>query len=139
MGYYMTSKMQEESDFHLWEICKGSLSFPILNSLESTIDIGIKEPFPFIMNRVFQRGFELGMVAELGKCSECVESGGQCGFDSSSNKFVCYCTDDDNYGTKCGVNSYRGTILFNVCYKNIGVFYFISYFPLSLSKNPFEC
>ncbi|XP_074308313.1 LEAF RUST 10 DISEASE-RESISTANCE LOCUS RECEPTOR-LIKE PROTEIN KINASE-like 2.4 [Silene latifolia] len=39
-------------------------------------------------------GFQLKWNANDGLCQECVGSGGQCGHDSKSNKFFCFCTDE---------------------------------------------
>ncbi|KAI5684303.1 hypothetical protein M9H77_05531 [Catharanthus roseus] len=40
-----------------------------------------------------QDGFGLQWDANNSKCEECSRSGGRCGYNSSSNSFLCFCTD----------------------------------------------
>ncbi|KAJ1684942.1 hypothetical protein LUZ63_016332 [Rhynchospora breviuscula] len=44
-----------------------------------------------------------GFLVELKvtSCSDCRKSGGQCGFNNSTNMFMCICSDDDMYPMSC--------------------------------------
>ena len=47
------------------------------------------------------QGFALQWTADYANCHECVGSGGQCGYNSSSSSFTCYCFDQ-SYPLSCG-------------------------------------
>ncbi|EFH45056.1 hypothetical protein ARALYDRAFT_916535 [Arabidopsis lyrata subsp. lyrata] len=50
------------------------------------------------IKKVLDKGFELSFKID---CSQCVASGGSCGFKQSSKAFVCYCKDQPHEHT-CG-------------------------------------
>ncbi|XP_074289829.1 LEAF RUST 10 DISEASE-RESISTANCE LOCUS RECEPTOR-LIKE PROTEIN KINASE-like 2.4 [Silene latifolia] len=54
-----------------------------------------------------RNGFELKWNANDGLCRQCVGSGGQCGHDSKSNKFFCFCTDESKCPFPGSINKRR--------------------------------
>ncbi|KAF8106353.1 hypothetical protein N665_0143s0023 [Sinapis alba] len=91
-NYYVSRNL---SSLSLREICKSHVSIPAdgryLNTLQSDPTLGN-------LKKVIVEGFTLGANRE---CSTCVSSKGACGFNQSSNGFVCYCIDGHQNVT-CG-------------------------------------
>ncbi|XP_074308316.1 LEAF RUST 10 DISEASE-RESISTANCE LOCUS RECEPTOR-LIKE PROTEIN KINASE-like 2.4 [Silene latifolia] len=70
-------------------VCPNKLFLPVHNTdVLATDEAGVYRPLSA------WNGFELKWNANDGLCRECVGSGGQCGHDSESNKFFCFCTDE---------------------------------------------
>ncbi|KAK9683177.1 hypothetical protein RND81_10G121200 [Saponaria officinalis] len=76
-------------------------------------------------------GFELKWRANDDLCRECVRSGGQCGHDSKSNKFFCFCSDESkcpfpgssmNKGRRiAGISLTKLTIVLLACFSAAAV------------------
>ncbi|XP_059642133.1 LEAF RUST 10 DISEASE-RESISTANCE LOCUS RECEPTOR-LIKE PROTEIN KINASE-like 2.7 [Cornus florida] len=59
-----------------------------------TAAVALTTTVPSIMiGAALDQGFELRWQANDTICSECVGSGGRCGYDLDSNLFTCYCAD----------------------------------------------
>ncbi|KAL0645518.1 hypothetical protein Bca4012_043809 [Brassica carinata] len=96
-SYYVS---RNRSSLALGEICKRHVSIPAdgtsLNTLQSVPTLGS-------LKKVIADGFKLGANRE---CWGCEYSKGACGYNQSSNGFVCYCIDGHQNVT-CGSSSWR--------------------------------
>ncbi|KAL0713009.1 hypothetical protein Bca4012_019987 [Brassica carinata] len=112
-SYYVS---RNQSSLLLRGICKRYVSIPAdgrsLNTLQS-------DPTPGNLKKVIAEGFKLGANRE---CSTCENSKGACGYNQSSNGFVCYCIDghqnvtcgSTNWGLSTGKKAGIGTALGSV-------------------------
>lgn len=91
-SYYVSRNL---SSLLLRGICKRYVSIPADGSSLNTLQ---SDPTPGNLKKVIAEGFELGANRE---CSTCVSSKGSCGYNQSSNGFVCYCIDG-NQNVTCG-------------------------------------
>ncbi|CDY61885.1 BnaCnng38660D [Brassica napus] len=95
-SYYVS---RNRSSLALGEICKRHVSIPAdgtsLNTLQSVPTLGS-------LKKVIADGFKLGANRE---CWGCEYSKGACGYNQSSNGFVCYCIDGHQNVT-CGSSSW---------------------------------
>ncbi|WZZ32537.1 hypothetical protein YC2023_015938 [Brassica napus] len=68
-------------------LCRRNVSIPVsrqaLNKLEES-------PSQDNLENALDHGFELGVNND---CSQCIESGGACGYSQNSRSFICYCVD----------------------------------------------
>ncbi|XP_022551747.2 LEAF RUST 10 DISEASE-RESISTANCE LOCUS RECEPTOR-LIKE PROTEIN KINASE-like 1.4 isoform X1 [Brassica napus] len=68
-------------------LCRRNVSIPVsrqaLNKLEES-------PSQDNLENALDHGFELGVNND---CSQCIESGGACGYSQKSRSFICYCVD----------------------------------------------
>ncbi|KAG2281018.1 hypothetical protein Bca52824_052238 [Brassica carinata] len=68
-------------------LCRRNVSIPVsrqaLNKLEES-------PSQDNLKNALDHGFELGVNND---CSQCIESGGACGYSQNSRSFICYCVD----------------------------------------------
>ncbi|XP_013607997.1 PREDICTED: probable serine/threonine-protein kinase At1g18390 [Brassica oleracea var. oleracea] len=96
-SYYVS---RNRSSLALGEICKRHVSIPAdgtsLNTLQSVPTLGS-------LKKVIADGFKLGANRE---CWACEYSKGACGYNQSSNGFVCYCIDGHQNVT-CGSSSWN--------------------------------
>uniref|UniRef100_A0A5B6YRV3 non-specific serine/threonine protein kinase n=1 Tax=Davidia involucrata TaxID=16924 RepID=A0A5B6YRV3_DAVIN len=66
--------------------CKGHIMVPISRMSLEDLWRGLQT-----LDEVLRRGFELKYKYDIGQqCSSCLGSGGQCGYNSSSNEFLCF-------------------------------------------------
>ncbi|KAK9091769.1 hypothetical protein Sjap_024946 [Stephania japonica] len=56
---------------------------------------------PSILGQVLKDGFDVEYVVDVSKCKACVDSGGQCGFDSASQRPTCFCFNGTSSGPTC--------------------------------------
>ncbi|KAI5684311.1 hypothetical protein M9H77_05539 [Catharanthus roseus] len=68
-------------------VCNRSISVPI--NQDRTGNLGSSSS----LQEALKEGFGLEWEANNSNCEECDRSGGRCGYNSSSNSFVCFCTD----------------------------------------------
>ncbi|RID45867.1 hypothetical protein BRARA_I02562 [Brassica rapa] len=96
-SYYVS---RNRSSLALGEICKRHVSIPAdgtsLNTLQSVPTLGS-------LKKVIAEGFKLGAN---GECLTCENSKGACGYNQSSNGFICYCIDGHQNVT-CGSTSWN--------------------------------
>ncbi|XP_074308314.1 LEAF RUST 10 DISEASE-RESISTANCE LOCUS RECEPTOR-LIKE PROTEIN KINASE-like 2.3 [Silene latifolia] len=84
-------------------MCPNKLFLPVHNTDLMAMDKGGGYYLP---SSAFN-GFELKWNANDGLCKECVRSGGQCGHDSTSNKFFCFCADESKCPFPGSINKGR--------------------------------
>ncbi|RIA04943.1 hypothetical protein BRARA_K00776, partial [Brassica rapa] len=76
-------------------ICRRDVTIPVsikaLKEMEGS-------PSPDSLEKALKQGFELEVSPD---CSRCFKSGGACGYDQTSNSFVCYC-EDKPHSSICG-------------------------------------
>ncbi|CAL9224443.1 unnamed protein product [Arabidopsis halleri] len=75
--------------------CERNVDVPVSRSAMETTE---RNQSLEAIKKVLDKGFELSFNID---CSQCVASGGSCGFNQSSKAFVCYCTDEPHEHT-CG-------------------------------------
>lgn len=68
-------------------VCSSSISVPV-----TMFQIGDLENSTYLQEAL-QEGFLVQAKANNSKCDECSGSGGRCGYNSSSNSFICFCSD----------------------------------------------
>ncbi|GAB2210805.1 hypothetical protein Droror1_Dr00016089 [Drosera rotundifolia] len=85
-NYYFTQSMVSSLTSTFKEGCSGNLFVPVVASKVSDFDAGF-------LSTAFQAGFELEWFADDDACNACQAGGGECGYDWTSNKFACYCSD----------------------------------------------
>ncbi|XP_010415242.1 PREDICTED: LEAF RUST 10 DISEASE-RESISTANCE LOCUS RECEPTOR-LIKE PROTEIN KINASE-like 2.7 [Camelina sativa] len=97
-NYYVTRNLSSPSLYesngllsdNLRENCKKGVSIPVYASALNT-------PRLDSLQKTLQKGFQ---VEHNGNCSRCIESKGACGYNQTSENFVCYCKDG-TYGINC--------------------------------------
>lgn len=67
-------------------ICKRNVSVPASGPALKTLQ---RSPNQDNLKKALEQGFEV----ENSYCSTCANSGGACGYNQTSNSFVCYCKD----------------------------------------------
>ncbi|KAK9683182.1 hypothetical protein RND81_10G121600 [Saponaria officinalis] len=108
--YYLMTKNLESSK--AFDLCQRRVLVPILQSRYESITNASS------LISAFRFGFGLEWIAENDLCDGCRVSGGECGYDSKTNKFTCFCPDQP-YDSKCGFHS-KGSISHKV-YEIAGV------------------
>ena len=69
--------------------CNESIRVPILE--ESALDLTNNRS---LLGEALMLGFNVSYsIPDADQCSKCLDSGGQCGFDSNSNESICICGD----------------------------------------------
>ncbi|KMT18584.1 hypothetical protein BVRB_2g027160 [Beta vulgaris subsp. vulgaris] len=95
---------------------------------------------PLTLQSALRNGFELNWTANYSLCVECRASGGQCGYNTTTDSFTCYCSDRV-HGSTCNVNGRvtlkRSTIVIlasisgtGICLLIVLIFYFKRKHPL---------
>ncbi|XP_033139442.1 LEAF RUST 10 DISEASE-RESISTANCE LOCUS RECEPTOR-LIKE PROTEIN KINASE-like 2.5 isoform X6 [Brassica rapa] len=118
-SYYVTRNMSsplpnEISGLIDKAICRRDVTIPVsINALKEMEG----SPSPDSLEKALKQGFELEVSPD---CSRCFKSGGACGYDQTSNRFVCYCEDkphssicrDEGFSTaaKAGTGSACGLV-----------------------------
>ncbi|CAH8383096.1 unnamed protein product [Eruca vesicaria subsp. sativa] len=99
-SYYVTRKLRsplrnEFSDLINKAICRRNISIPV--SIQA-LKVMEESPSADNLEKVLGQGFELGVSHD---CSQCIKSGGSCGYNQTLSTFVCYC-DDKPHRRTCG-------------------------------------
>ncbi|XP_028091841.1 LEAF RUST 10 DISEASE-RESISTANCE LOCUS RECEPTOR-LIKE PROTEIN KINASE-like 2.7 [Camellia sinensis] len=71
-------------------------------------------------------GFGLQWSANSDLCSQCVTSGGQCGYESGSSSFTCFCSDKA-YASSCSATQNGSTKGLQIWLK-IGIAFSLSFY-----------
>ncbi|KAL2896234.1 LEAF RUST 10 DISEASE-RESISTANCE LOCUS RECEPTOR-LIKE PROTEIN KINASE-like 1.3, partial [Bienertia sinuspersici] len=106
-GYFVTKDLESRTGNNIpWNTCNRSVVVPIIN-YENSVQ-RIRDTFSLMA--AFRYGFELEWNAENSLCDECINSGGECGFNTTMKRFTCYCPDQP-YATKCPGVSIAGFLV----------------------------
>ena len=81
------------------ESCDVTVKIPIIESAANAIESGGGKVDD--VREALKEGFGLLWNANNSLCKECVESGGHCG-NNNSSQFVCYCRDGPSSASTCG-------------------------------------
>lgn len=91
-SYYVTRSLSSPllrgvsgllNDFKVF--CRRNVSIPASRSALNTME---RTPTLDNLKKALEEGFKLGLNKD---CSMCIESGGSCGYNQVSRRFVCYC------------------------------------------------
>ncbi|XP_059654694.1 G-type lectin S-receptor-like serine/threonine-protein kinase CES101 [Cornus florida] len=90
----------------------------IVQVYQSAVDNLTSTPPSISIEAALDGGFGLLWKTNDTSCSQCIQSGGQCGHDSISNLFTCYCADQPYSsvcnGTQSGTDKKKTKILFEL-------------------------
>ncbi|KAJ8436618.1 hypothetical protein Cgig2_029864 [Carnegiea gigantea] len=97
IGYLMTKNLDPRLNIIPQKTCKAKIFVPAFQS--AVLGINITDGASLMA--ALHNGFGLRWAAENELCSICRGSGGECGYNISTSKFICYCPDYQSYGSKC--------------------------------------
>ncbi|KAL9343877.1 hypothetical protein Peur_064308 [Populus x canadensis] len=110
VGYYLTRNLSMSATGSFaanissyLESCNHSVLIPAYESAVRSIE---SHPTAANLTNALHRGFWLQWTANDSLCNKCKFSGGQCGYNTDTSKFTCYCQDQP-YATTCKKESYR--------------------------------
>ncbi|KAK6279788.1 hypothetical protein POUND7_020055 [Theobroma cacao] len=70
------------------EVCHGSVIVPIYETAAQDLEVN-----PLTVNDALKGGFELQWKVNDDQCRNCRESDGVCGYNQTTNSFICFCRD----------------------------------------------
>ncbi|XVF71588.1 hypothetical protein PTKIN_Ptkin12aG0050400 [Pterospermum kingtungense] len=73
-------------------ICRESVIVPVYETAAQNLN-------PSTMNNALKEGFELQWVVDSDQCRRCKDSDGACGYNQTTNSFVCFCRDQPSETT----------------------------------------
>lgn len=104
VGYYLTRNLSMSATGSFaanissyLESCNHSVLIPAYESAVRSIE---SHPTAANLTNALHRGFWLQWTANDSLCNKCKFSGGQCGYNTDTSKFTCYCQDQP-YATTC--------------------------------------
>ncbi|KAJ6861328.1 hypothetical protein NC651_037419 [Populus alba x Populus x berolinensis] len=110
VGYYLTRNLSMSATGSFaanissyLESCNHSVLIPAYESAVRSIE---SHPTAANLTNALHQGFWLQWTANDSLCNKCKFSGGQCGYNTDTSKFTCYCQDQP-YATTCKKESYR--------------------------------
>uniref|UniRef100_M4FHP6 non-specific serine/threonine protein kinase n=1 Tax=Brassica campestris TaxID=3711 RepID=M4FHP6_BRACM len=93
-SYYVTRNLSSHllkgiSDllYNFTTLCSRNVSIPVSRQALDELE---EIPSQDNLEKALDQGFELGVNND---CSECIKSGGACGYSKNSSSFICYCVD----------------------------------------------
>ncbi|XP_043808703.1 LEAF RUST 10 DISEASE-RESISTANCE LOCUS RECEPTOR-LIKE PROTEIN KINASE-like 2.1 [Manihot esculenta] len=91
-GFYATRNIDfsNATITNLLESCNNSVIVPATQSAVETLENSLTEENLVI---ALEKGFGLQWEANNPVCETCTLSGGTCGYNTTTNSFACYCTD----------------------------------------------
>ncbi|KAF8407785.1 hypothetical protein HHK36_006921 [Tetracentron sinense] len=98
-GFYVTGTTP--ADAILWK-CGDNVIVPVLQTAANALETN-----GTTLGATLDGGFELQWTVGSATCNQCLGSGGQCGYNSSTGQFSCFCRDQP-YSKTCftpGTNS----------------------------------
>ncbi|KAF8376703.1 hypothetical protein HHK36_031620 [Tetracentron sinense] len=98
-GFYVTGTTP--ADAFLWK-CGDNVIVPVLQTAANALETN-----GTTLGATLDGGFELQWTVGSATCNQCLGSGGQCGYNSSTGQFNCFCRDQP-YSKTCftpGTNS----------------------------------
>jgi hypothetical protein len=104
VGYYLTRNLSMSATGSFaanissyLESCNHSVLIPAYESAVRSIE---SHPTAANLTNALHQGFWLQWTANDSLCNKCKFSGGQCGYNTDTSKFTCYCQDQP-YATTC--------------------------------------
>ena len=74
--------------------CYGSVIVPIYEAAAQNLEVN-----PLTMNDALKGGFELRWEVDNDQCRKCRDSDGVCGYNQTTNSFICFCRDQPSETT----------------------------------------
>ena len=74
--------------------CRGSVIVPVYETAAQTLEVN-----PLTMNDALRGGFELQWKVDNDQCRKCRDSDGVCGYNQTTNSFICFCRDQPSETT----------------------------------------
>ncbi|CAL5409878.1 unnamed protein product [Camellia sinensis] len=97
--------------------CFSSVIVPVFHSAAQALEGNSSSSTS--LKAALDGGFGLQWSANSDLCSQCVTSGGQCGYESGSSSFTCFCSDKA-YASSCSATQNGGNSLMRIL--NIAAF-----------------
>ncbi|KAL6286676.1 hypothetical protein ACE6H2_011066 [Prunus campanulata] len=88
-----------QSDPVASSFCKEEVNVPVFRTAAVTLEAN-----PTTLQDAVDGGFELGLQIDNVQCNICVESGGNCGVNTTTGGFSCFCLDQA-YATLCNATA----------------------------------
>ncbi|KAK6927930.1 Wall-associated receptor kinase, C-terminal [Dillenia turbinata] len=89
-GYYTLKNLTSDTNSTVREVCGINVNIPVYQENAQAIQNNLTNDN---LVQVLDGGFGLLWDANNSICEACRESNGQCGYNSSTNQFVCFCED----------------------------------------------
>ncbi|GMI66157.1 Leaf rust 10 disease-resistance locus receptor-like protein kinase-like 3 [Hibiscus trionum] len=75
-------------------VCRGSVLVPVYETAARDLEVN-----PMTMGQALRGGFVLQWDVDTDECRRCRDSDGVCGYNQSSNSFICFCKDQPSEST----------------------------------------
>ncbi|XVE72113.1 hypothetical protein DITRI_Ditri11bG0012200 [Diplodiscus trichospermus] len=117
-------------DLRPWA-CRGSVIVPVYERAAQDLEVN-----PLIMNDALEEGFELQWKVDNDQCRKCRDSDGVCGYNQTSNSFLCFCSDQPSE-TTCSPTQGKLLLLLSkqTCHNPLGLSHSAVYVLSNFSKS----
>ncbi|OMP04726.1 hypothetical protein COLO4_09361 [Corchorus olitorius] len=75
-------------------VCRGSVIVPISETAAENLEVN-----PLTMNDALKGGFDLKWHVDNDQCKNCIDSEGACGYNQTTNSFICFCRNQTSETT----------------------------------------